>query len=111
MNATPAMDAVIAARKALTEAENAAKAEVDAARKLEQEERTAKMNERIAEARENDYDFTVGDNSDYIGVKGNWGGVNLELVEYLNTQFSYFMFKEQALEFHARLGELLREIK
>lgn len=108
MNATPAMDAVVAARKVLADAEKTAKAEVDAARKREKEERTAKMNERIAEARENDYDFTVGDNSEYIGVNGSYkNGIDLAFVEYEATQFSQSLSHQQALELHAKLGEIL----
>lgn len=108
MNATPAMDAVIAARKALADAEKAAKAEVDAARKREKEERTAKMNERIAEARENEYEFTVGDNSDYIGVSAGWnGGIEITFVEYEATQLSQSLSREHAIELHSKLGEML----
>lgn len=109
MTASSAMAAFIAASKVFAESEDAAKVEIDEIRKgeREEEERIARMNKLINEARENNFDFTVGDNSDYIGVSGSWDGVNLELLEYESTNFMHFMSNEQAVELHAKLGEIL----
>jgi hypothetical protein len=98
-----AAEALAAARQNMKDLEAAARAEAAENRRREREERNAKLNADTAEFREREYEHSIGDNGDFIGLNG----LDLDFVEYMTPQFSRSMSHKEALALHTALGESL----
>lgn len=96
-------------RAELAQAEAVEKAERVARRRAEQERRIAEDNRKAEEYREENYEFAVGGNSEYLGVTSNYdGGLEVAITEWTTQQSSVTLSKEQA---QALLENLQRALK
>lgn len=78
-------------------------------RREERERRDAEANKKAYEYREENYDFSVGGNSEYLGVTSNYdGGVEVAISEWSSQQSSVTLSKEQAQALLKNLQKVLK---
>lgn len=108
----PKLTAAETAKKLRVElafAETAAKRERAVARRAEQDRRVAEDNRKAEEYREENYEFTAGGNSEYVGVTSNYdGGVEVAISEWSSQQSSVTLSKEQAQALMEGLQKVLK---
>ena len=111
-NGEPKLTAAEKAKKIraeLAEAEKAEKEERAAKRRAERELRVAEDNRKADEYREENYEFSVGGNSEYLGVTSNYdGGVEVAISEWSSRAVLCYFSKEQAQALMENLQRVLK---
>lgn len=111
-NGEPKLTAAETARKLraeLAQAEKAEKEERAAKRREEQARRIAEDNRKAEEYREENYEVSVGGNSEYVGVNSNYGGgVEIAISEWSSQQSSVSLSREQAQALMEGLQKVLK---
>lgn len=105
---TQAQDKVKALRKQLAEAEAVVKADRDRERQERRARELAEAKNKTDAFRENNFDFTAGDYSDYLGVTFYGDNISISAVEWTNIGNTVTLKTETAKkmmeEFNSRLG-------
>lgn len=111
-NSEPKLTAAETAKKLraeLAQAEKVEKEERVAKRREEQARRIAEDNRKAEEYRAENYEFTAGGNSEYLGVTSNYdGGVEVAISEWSSQQSSVTLSKEQAQALMEGLQKILK---
>lgn len=103
MTATPAADALAAARQNLKDLEDAAKAERIEAQRRERAERESALGKEVIAFQEENYDHVIGEISNYIGISG----LNIDFVEYKTVQSSKSLSEQEGFALHGVLEDIL----
>lgn len=103
MTATPAADALAAARQNMKDLIEAAKAEKIEAERREAEERASALGQEVKEFQEKNYEHVIGGISDYIGMSG----LDMDFVEYTTVQYSRRLTEKEGFALHGALDYVL----
>lgn len=103
MTATPAADALAAARQNMKDLENAAKAERLEIKRREREERASALGKEVAAFQEKNYDHVIGSIGDYIGISG----LSIDFVEYTTVQSSRSLSQDEGFALYSALEDVL----
>lgn len=103
MTATPAADALAAARQNMKDLEDAAKAERLEIKRREREERESALGKEVAAFQEQNYEHVIGGIGDYIGISG----LDIDFVEYTTVQSSRSLTQGEGFALYSALESVL----
>lgn len=103
MTATPAADALAAARQNMKDLENAAKAERTEIKRRQREERDSALGKEVLAFQEKNYEHVIGEIGNYIGISGR----DFDFVEYTTVQFSRSLTENEGFALYSALEDIL----